>query len=72
MKSSLFATTLAGIFALCEAVPTPSTYAIHEKRSSIPRLWTRGNRVESDAILPIRIGLTQSNLNDGEALLMDV
>ena len=72
MRSSLIAAALAGFVALCEAVPTPSTYVLHEKRSSIPRLWSRGNRVEGDAILPIRIGLTQSNLENGEKHLMDV
>jgi hypothetical protein len=45
---------------------------LHEKRASIPRTWVRGGRVERDAILPIRIGLMQSNLHNGEELLMDV
>jgi tripeptidyl-peptidase-1 len=71
MKFGLLAAALAAFIDL-GAIPTPSTYAVHEKRSSIPRLWSRGNRVESDAILPIRIGLTQSNLENGEAHLMDV
>jgi tripeptidyl-peptidase-1 len=72
MKSQFFAAALAAFSSLCDAVPTPSTYALHEKRTSIPRLWARGNRVESDAILPIRIGLTQSNLENAEDHLMDV
>ena len=72
MRSGLFAAALVAFVTVCEAVPTPSTYAVHEKRSSIPRLWSRGNPVDGDAILPIRIGLTQSNLENGEAHLMDV
>jgi tripeptidyl-peptidase-1 len=72
MKPGLFAAALSAFVAVCEAVPTPSKYAVHEKRSSIPRLWNRGSRVERDAILPIRIGLTQSNLESGEVHLMDV
>jgi tripeptidyl-peptidase-1 len=72
MKSGSLAVALVALVAWCEAVPTPSLYAVHEKRSSIPRLWSRGGRVDSDAILPIRIGLTQSNLEHGEAHLMDV
>lgn len=72
MRSTLVAVALTVFVAVCEAVPTPSTYAVHEKRSSIPRLWSRGSRVDGDAILPIRIGLTQNNLQYGEAHLMDV
>jgi tripeptidyl-peptidase-1 len=72
MKSSVFAAALVAFANLCDAVPTPSTYALHEKRSSMPRLWSRGNRVERDAILPIRAGLTQNNLENAEMHLMDV
>jgi tripeptidyl-peptidase-1 len=38
----------------------------------MPRLWSRSNRVDSEAILPIRIGLTQNNLENAEMHLMDV
>ena len=72
MKANVYAAALAALVTACQAVPTPSTYAVHEKRSSIPRLWSRGGRVDSDAILPIRVGLTQSNLENAEAHLMDV
>ena len=72
MRSSLIAAALASFLTLCKAVPPPSTYAVHEKRTSVPRLWARGNRVENDAILPIRIGMTQSNLENAEDHLMDV
>jgi tripeptidyl-peptidase-1 len=72
MKSSVFAAALVAFVNLCDAVPTPSTYALHEKRSSMPRLRSRSNRVEREAILPIRIGLTQNNLKNAEIYLMDV
>lgn len=72
MKSTLFAAALAAFVAIGDAAPTPATYALHEKRSSSPRLWVRGERVDGDAILPIRIGLTQNNLEDGHIHLMDV
>jgi hypothetical protein len=72
MKSSMLAAALVAFVNLCDAVPTPSTYALHEKRSSMPRLWSRSNRVEIEAILPIRIGLTQNNLENAEMHLMDV
>ena len=73
MRSALLAAALAAFVPFCGAIPTPAaTYALHEKRSSTPRLWRRGNRVDGDAILPIRIGLTQNNLENGYAYLMDV
>ncbi|KUJ13826.1 uncharacterized protein LY89DRAFT_698947 [Mollisia scopiformis] len=71
MKCQLIAAIVA--FGVgCHAIPTPSTHVLHEKRSSLPRLWERGGRVESDAILPVRIGLTQDNLDNGYEYLMDV
>jgi tripeptidyl-peptidase-1 len=72
MKSSMLAAALVAFVNLCDADPMPSTYALHEKRSSVPRLWSRSNRVEREAILPIRIGLTQNNLENAEMHLMDV
>jgi len=71
MKCQLIAAAVA--FAIgCHAIPTPATHALHEKRSVVPRLWERGGRIESDAILPVRIGLTQNNLDNGYEYLMDV
>jgi tripeptidyl-peptidase-1 len=72
MKSTVSIAALAILNILCGAVPTPSTYELHEKRSAIPRLWQRSNRVDGDAILPIRIGLAQNNIDDGYGHLMDV
>jgi len=72
MKSTLFAAALAAFIAIGDAAPTPATYALHEKLSSSPRLWVRGKRVDGDAILPIRIWLTQNNLEDAHIHLMDV
>jgi tripeptidyl-peptidase-1 len=72
MRYSSIVGALAALFTVCIAVPTPSSYSLHEKRSALPRFWSRGERVERDAILPIRIGLMQSNLQDGYEHLMDV
>lgn len=69
----MLAAGLVTFITVCGAAPTPSTYTLHEKRSShLPKLWVRGNRVDGDAILPVRIGLTQNNLENGYAHLMDV
>lgn len=74
MKSAFTASTLLAVFlALCEAIPTPEpAYAVHEKRTSTSRVWARGERLSRDVLIPVRIGLSQNNLDDGYAHLMDV
>lgn len=72
MKSTLFTAAFLALIANCGAAPTPASYTVHEKRSSQPRLWNRGERVDGEAILPIRIGLIQNSLEDAEFHLMDV
>jgi tripeptidyl-peptidase-1 len=73
MRPTLAAALAVVFFTLCEAIPTPEpTYTLHEKRSGSPRLWARGERVSRNAILPVRIGLAQNNLEDGHIHLMDV
>lgn len=58
--------------ALAGAVPAPIKHVLHEKRDRQSIDWVKGARVERDAVLPIRIGLTQNNLEKGYDLLMDV
>lgn len=49
------------LFAAALAIST--SHVLHEKRSvSLPR---KGQRVDGDAIVPVRIGLRQSNLHTG-------
>jgi tripeptidyl-peptidase-1 len=71
MKTALFA-AVAVLLATGSAVPTRSTHILHEKRTSLPRSWMRSDRVEREAILPVRVGLVQNNLHIGEDLLMEV
>lgn len=71
MKYQLIAAVLSFEIG-CHAIPAPAAHAPHEKRLVIPRLWQRESRIESDAILPVRIGLTQKNLDNGYEYLMDV
>ncbi|KAK4495689.1 hypothetical protein PRZ48_012957 [Zasmidium cellare] len=64
---------VASLSLLAQAAPTENTrHVLHEKRSTTPRRWQRGERVHPDAILPVKIGLTQKNLEDGHELLMQV
>lgn len=63
---------LAAIAALVNAAPSPSSHVVHEKRDAPLHEWKRAARLEQDAIIPMRIGLTQTNLENGYDLLMDV
>lgn len=52
--------------------PDPIKHVLHEKRDREPLDWVKRTRVDRDAILPMRIGLSQNNLDQGEAYLMEV
>lgn len=54
------------------AVPTGHQYEVHERREYNTDAWTETQRLTGDTILPVRIGLTQSNLDRGHDLLMDM
>lgn len=70
MISSLFPLSLLLAGALASPISAP--YALHERREVLPRGWSKGNRVAREAVLPMRIGLTQRNLHNGYDMLMDV
>ncbi len=58
--------------ALCASIPVQST-VLHVKRSIEPRsTWIKGPRLEQRAILPLRIGLKQSNLDKAMEHLMEM
>jgi tripeptidyl-peptidase-1 len=63
---------VAAIAALSSAAPASIKHALHEKRQTPASDWVKVARIESSAILPMRIGLTQSNLDKGHDLLMEV
>ena len=52
--------------------PTYTTHVVHEKRESEPLNWQKYSRVDPSVVLPVRIGLTQSNLDNGATLLDQV
>ena len=47
-------------------------HTVHEKRDRIPLGWRKGERLQSHELLPMRIALTQSNMDRLEELLMEV
>lgn len=67
--------TLFGLLALVaglDAIALPPQHEVHEKRETLSARWTKLDRVESHKLLPMRIGLTQSNIEDGYEHLMNV
>ena len=71
MHFSSFVTAVT-CFTACLAAPVAHDYVLHEKRNAAPHQWTKRSRAHADEILPVRIGLTQSNLHRAEEFIMDV
>ena len=71
MRFSLL-TSLSILAATAAAAPAPAHYVVHEKRETAPRAWVKRSRLAPETTLPMRIGLTQSNLDKGHDMLMDV
>lgn len=67
----LGAAAAAGVLA-SPAPKNPDHYVLHERRAVLPRSWTEEKRLDKGSTLPMRIGLTQSNLDRGHDLLMEV
>lgn len=69
MRSSflLLGAATAGVLA----IPT-TDHVVHERRDFLPSHWTEEGRLDGDAVLPVRIGLTQSNMDRGHDMLMDL
>ncbi|WPH04960.1 Aorsin [Acrodontium crateriforme] len=65
-----FPTALTAVTLFANALAAPANHVRHEKRG-VPLNHVR-RRVESEAIIPIRIALKQSNLETGHDMLMDV
>lgn len=70
MRFSIFAT--AGLITLTSSAPA-TKYVVHEKREVENRVWiSRDASIDSRAVLPMSISLTQQNLDRGYEFLMDV
>ncbi len=54
------------------AAPTYTSHVVHEKRQIEPLNWQKYSRVDPSTVVPVRVGLTQSNLDNGPALLDEV
>lgn len=62
------------LLALASAEPILSPHVVLEKRTFNPeaRGWRLARRMEGDAVLPVKIGLAQRNLDTIEDLLLSV
>ena len=57
---------------LAFAVGSLAANVLHEKRDYIPNGWEKGERIQSHALVPMRIALTQQNIDQIENHLLDV
>ena len=63
---------LGAVASLAVAAPAPVPHVLHEKRERAPRAWAKRGKVDPTVVLPVRIGLTQRNLDKGAFLLDEV
>lgn len=47
-------------------------HIVHERRDILPDAWSKVARLGGQEVLPVRIGLAQSNLDKGHDLLMEM
>jgi tripeptidyl-peptidase-1 len=66
--------TVCGLLTAAIAAPTTNSRrrAVHERRERLPAHWKRNAKLDGDSHLPLRIALTQSNLDKADEFLMDV
>ncbi|KAI9717485.1 MAG: hypothetical protein M1828_007185 [Chrysothrix sp. TS-e1954] len=69
ISSLLTVATVAGFVA---AAPAPAGHVLHEKRSDDLSTWMKKERLHPMSTIPVRIGMTQSNLDYGHDMLMEV
>lgn len=62
-------TILAALAATAVALPTSNApHVLHEKREFTHPVWVKRSEVPTGRMLPVRIGLTQSNLDRGHEM----
>jgi tripeptidyl-peptidase I len=54
------------------ACAVPDTHIVHEKRDLRSSRWAKRSRIAGDALLPVRIGLTQTNIDKTHQYLMEI
>ena len=62
----------SALAAAVTASPLGVPHAVHEKRSELPYGWAKREVLDRRAILPMKVGLTQSNMDKGWEWLSEV
>lgn len=70
-KMHLSTLLLLGLSGVGSSTPLGS-HAVHEKRYAAPIAWNKHSRAPKDTMLPVRIGLTQRNLEHSDRFLDDI
>jgi len=58
--------------ATTQGAALPSSHVVHERRTQPMQTWVKRDRLSPKAVLPMRVGLTQRNLERVDEYLMDV
>jgi tripeptidyl-peptidase-1 len=60
------------IGAIAPPASNSERYVVHERRERLPSHWDKNAKLHGESYLPMRIALTQSNLDKADEFLMDV
>lgn len=63
---------LLSLSVTAQGAAVPNTHVVHETREISTSRWLKRDRLSSNVVLPMRIGLKQQNLDRGHDYLMDV
>jgi len=66
------AQAVAALMAVTNALPAPNTHDVHEIRREGSSGYVKRVRLEGNAVIPVRIGLKQTGLDNAYEHLMDV
>ena len=72
MHFTQFIQAVATLVVVSTALPAPNTHVVHEKRGESSSGYVKRARLESSAVIPVRIGLMQTGLEHAHEHLMDV
>ena len=72
LKISPRLASVAVLIALAFASPTPAPSIAYERRSVASHGWSPQRRADPDVIIPLRISLTQPNIHNLDAYLLEI
>ncbi len=70
--SAILGSIAMPVLSLTLQIPSHVDHVIHEKKDTTQKKWVEGNGLDPDHVLPVRIGLKQSNLHLGMGYLMEM